>query len=65
MFIQHQSKQWTLGENDMSMWVPQFNKATTLMGGVDDGGSYAYVEGKRISQNLLINFAMNLKLLQK
>ena len=47
------------------MWVHQFNKATTLMGGVDDGGSCAYVEGKGISQNLLINFAMNLKLLQK
>lgn len=59
------TKRRALSDNDVSMWVHQFNKATTLVGDVDDAGGYACVEGRGMSQNLLINFAMNVKLLQK
>lgn len=43
IFVQHQSKQWTLSENDVSMWVHQFNKVTTLVGDVDDAGGYMHM----------------------
>lgn len=42
--------------NDVSMWVHQFSYYSG--GDVDDAGGYACVEGRGMSQNLLINFAM-------
>ena len=39
-----------MSDNDVSVWVHQFNKATTLVGDVDDAGGYACVEGRNISE---------------
>lgn len=60
-----QHKLWAVDGNDVLMQVHQ-SKGTALVGNVDTGGGCACVGGQRIhgaSLYLLLNIAMNLKLL--
>ena len=60
-----QCKLWTLGDNDVSLQVHQFLNCTTLVEDVESGKA-VHMVGQEIygkSLYLLLNFAVNLKLL--